>query len=157
MTPVLRHFQIHAVSARTLAAMTIGLIAMVSFAAPAETQFVPSPASIPYDNGVSPSVAVSGTSVVEVHQGTANGFGPLWYRPGQIQADGRVAWSRSFQYDNGGGRPSVAISGINVVEVHEGTANGFGPLWYRTGKIQPDGTVGWSASQQYDNGARPSV
>ena len=108
------------------------------------------------DTGVMPSVAISGTSVVEVHQGSANGFGPLWYRSGRIQADGIVAWNRSYQYDNGG-RPSVAVSGVNVLEVHEGTANGFGPLWYRTGVIRPDGTVGWSDSHSYDNGAKPSV
>jgi hypothetical protein len=134
----------------------IGLTAMLAFSAVAQTHFVPSPESIVYDTGVMPGVAISGTSVVEVHQGSANGFGPLWYRSGRIQADGTVFWNRSYQYDNGG-RPSVAVSGVNVVEVHEGTANGFGPLWYRTGEIQPDGTVGWSDSHPYDNGARPSV
>ena len=139
----------------SLGRLAIGLAAMLAFTAVAQT-FVPSSAIIAYDTGVMPSVAISGTSVVEVHQGGANGFGPLWYRSGRIQADGVVVWNRSYQYDNGG-RPSVAVSGVNVVEVHEGTANGFGPLWYRYGEIRPDGTVGWSDSHAYDNGARPSV
>jgi hypothetical protein len=172
MTSILRTVRIHAGSTRSsehvagtievpgrpivsFGRFAIGLAAMLAFSAGAQT-FVPSSANIAYDTGVVPSVAISGTSVVEVHQGGANGFGPLWYRSGRIQADGTVVWNRSYQYDNGG-RPSIAVSGVNVVEVHEGTANGFGPLWYRTGKIQPDGTVGWSDSHPYDNGARPSV
>jgi hypothetical protein len=111
-----------------------------------------------YDNGVRPSVAVSGTNVIEVHQGTANGLGPLWYKTGQIQPNGSVRWANTaFQYDNGG-RPSVAISGLNVIEVHQGTASGFGPLWYKTGQIQPDGGVKWSSTAfQYDYGGAPRV
>jgi hypothetical protein len=113
--------------------------------------------SFPYESGYLPSVAISGTSVVEVHQGTTNAFGPLWYRSAVIDANGTVLCSpKAIQYDMGG-RPSVAISGTNVIEVHQGTANAFGPLWYRTGQIQLDGSVAWNDSHQYDNGGKPSV
>jgi hypothetical protein len=138
--------------------MMIGLAALAAFPALAQTHFAPAAKSFAYDSGVLPSVAISGQTVIEVHQGNANGFGPLWSRTGKIQADGTVIFARSaLQYDNGG-RPSVAISGTNVIEVHEGSANGFGPLWYKTGRIQLDGSVAWSDNgHQYDNGGRPSV
>jgi hypothetical protein len=104
---------------------TIGLAVIVTFPALAQTpEFVESPSAYDYDRGVAPSVAMSGTSIVEVHRGDANAFGPLWCRSGRIQPDGILNWFDSFQYDKGS-RPSVAVSGINVIEVHEGTANGF--------------------------------
>jgi hypothetical protein len=142
----------------SLGRIAVGLTMVVVFPVLAQTHFVPSPSTFAYDSGVLPSVAISGTSVVEVHQGTANGSGPLWSRTGHIQADGTVIWaSKSFQYDSGG-RPSVAVSGTNVLEVHEGSANGFGPLWYKTGQIQADGSVAWNSNgHQYDNGAKPSI
>jgi hypothetical protein len=140
-----------------LARIAVGLTAMFVLPGFAETHFVPSPQSFAYDAGVMPSVGISGTCVVEVHQ-AAYGSGPLWSRSGHIQADGSVIWyPKSFQYDQGS-RPSVAVSGTNVIEVHEGSASGFGPLWFKTGQIQPDGTVTWSSTgYQYDNGAKPSV
>ena len=62
----------------------------------------------------------------------------------------------SFQYDTGLA-PSVAVSGVVVVEVHQ-AGTGLGPLWYHTGKIQENGTVAWAAAGfQYDNGINPSV
>ena len=42
---------------------------MVAFPVLAQTDFVPSPERFAYDAGTLPSVAISGTSVVEVHQG----------------------------------------------------------------------------------------
>jgi hypothetical protein len=64
-----------------------------------------------------------------------------------------VVWSASpVSFDNGQA-PSVAISGLFAVEVHEGDS---GTLWYSTGQIQ-EGTIVWSASLQYTNGYAPSV
>jgi hypothetical protein len=85
--------------------------------------------SLNYDNGAAPSVAVSGTSVIEVHQSDASGVGPLYYHTGKIQSNGTVTWAASsFKYDNGVA-PSVAVAGSTIVEVHQGGA-AVGPLWY---------------------------
>ena len=46
-----------------------------------------------------------------------------------------------FQYDTGVA-PSVAVSGVVLVEVHQ-AGTGLGPLWYHTGKIQENGTVAY--------------
>lgn len=66
-----------------------------------------------------------------------------------------VVWNTagSFQYDSGEA-PSVAVSGLVVVEVHEGTD---GALWYHTGKIEESGTVTWASQAQYGDGYAPSV
>jgi hypothetical protein len=102
-------------------------------------------------------VAISGIHVVEVHEGTANGFGPLWHRTGKIQPDGTVSWSASQQYDNGA-RPSVAVSGNHLIEVHQGSADAYGALWYKTGRLNPDGSVTWAPSGfSYDNGGAPRI
>jgi hypothetical protein len=108
--------------------------------------------SFQYDQGLNPSVAVSGGTVVEVHNGTG-GVGPLWYRVGKVNAS-TVTWNDSHQYDNGF-NPSVAVNGATVVEVHNGGA-GAGPLWYRVGQISGP-TINWNNSHQYDNGNNPSV
>jgi hypothetical protein len=79
--------------------------------------------SFQYDQGLNPSVAVSGGTVVEVHNGTG-GVGPLWYRVGKVNPS-TVTWNDSHQYDNGF-NPSVAVNGATVVEVHNGGA-GAGP------------------------------
>ena len=115
--------------------------------------------SFQYDSGAYPSVAVSGTTVIEVHQANGTTTGPLWYRMGQVQANGSVKWAASsFQYDSGS-QPSVALDGSTLIEVHQANDPGVvGPLWYRTGEIQPDGTIAWaSLSHQYDTGALPSI
>jgi hypothetical protein len=80
------------------------------------------------------------------------------FTPANARAQGipPVVWSShgSFQYDNGEA-PSVAVSGLVIVEVHQGSP---GTLWYHTGKIQENGTVSWASSAfQYDNGYAPSV
>jgi hypothetical protein len=114
--------------------------------------------SFTYDTGAAPSVAVSGTSVIEVHQSDASGVGPLYYHTGKIQSNGTIAWaSSSFTYDNGVA-PSVAVAGSTIVEVHQGKV-GVSPLWYRTGEIQLNGTVKWDSAGafKYDNGAQPRV
>jgi hypothetical protein len=114
------------------------------------------PTAFRYDNGALPSVAMSGTTIVEVHQADAPGdVGPLWYHMGQIESNGTVAWApNAFHYDNGA-QPSVALAGSTILEVHQGEA---GALWYHTGEIQPDGTVKWASTAfHYDNGFLPSV
>jgi hypothetical protein len=108
--------------------------------------------SFQYDQGLNPSVAVDGATVVEVHNGT-EGVGPLWYRVGKVNAS-TVAWNDSHPYDNGF-NPSVALNGTTVVEVHNGGA-GAGPLWYRVGQVSGS-TIQWNYSHQYDNGNNPSV
>jgi hypothetical protein len=110
--------------------------------------------SLQYDDGSNPSVAISGTTAVEVHEGT---LGTLWYRTGELEPNGTISWSGSSRYD-AGSLPSVAVSGVTVVEVHQGFARqGPGPLWYRTGQLQPNGTLQWGGSVQYDNGSLPAV
>jgi hypothetical protein len=110
--------------------------------------------SLEYDNGSAPSVAASGTTAVEVHQGDA---GSIWYRSGQIQLDGTIKWRGSLRMDDGFA-PSVAASGTTVVQVHQAT-NAEGPLWYRTGQLGHNGTIHWngSGSVKYDDGFAPSV
>jgi hypothetical protein len=110
--------------------------------------------SLQYDDGFAPSVAVTGTDVVEVHQGDP---GTIWYRTGQIKLDGTIQWSGSLRMDDGFA-PSVAASGTTVVQVHQATS-AEGPLWYRTGQLGRNGTFHWngSGSLQYDNGFAPSA
>ena len=64
-----------------------------------------------------------------------------------------VLWSDSAVSFDSGLAPSVAISGMLAVEVHE---DGSGGLWYSTGQIQ-GGTVLWTASTKYTNGYAPSI
>jgi hypothetical protein len=114
-----------------------------------------------YDNGEAPSVAMAATShgqmVVEVHQG-GDGFGPLWYRTGRLALNSSgptVQWNNSAQYDSGS-RPSVALYGDRVIEVHQGSPYA-GPLWYRTGVINGTGIVWDQTGHQYDSGFMPAV
>jgi hypothetical protein len=111
-----------------------------------------------YDKGINPSVAISGSTVVEVHNAT-QGVGPLWMRIGQVNTSSNtILWGNSIQYDNGM-NPSVAISGSTLVEVHNG-ANGVGQLWYRVGQITSSNTIDCgnkNYSTPYDNGMNPSV
>ena len=114
--------------------------------------------SYQYDNGARPSVAISGNDIIAVHQGSANGYGLLWYKTGRIQFDGKVSWSPTgYSYDNGGA-PRVAMSGPNIIEVHQGSANVYGPLWYKSAQFQADAQVKWAATANYyDMGASPAV
>jgi len=119
--------------------------------------------SVRYDYGMNPSVAISGSTVVEVHNAFA-GVGPLWMRIGQVDtASNTIKWgnnNNAFQYDKGM-NPSVAISGSNVVEVHNAFA-GVGPLWYRIGQVNTsNNTIHWgnnnNAIQYEKNGLNPTV
>jgi hypothetical protein len=115
--------------------------------------------SFQYDsNGLNPRVAISGTTVVEVHNGGI-GAGPLWYRVGQVSTSSKtIQWGNGFEYDSAGMNPSVAISDSTAVEVHNGTG-GVGSLWYRVGHINIlNKTIRWGSSFEYDtHGMNPSL
>jgi hypothetical protein len=108
-------------------------------------------------SGFNPSVALSGSTVIEVHNAGAE-VGPLWYRIGLVNLSSKtIQWGNNFEYDaNGGFNPSVAVSGSTVVEVHNGGNGGIVPLWYRLGQLNGS-TIQWSGSFQYDNGFNPTV
>jgi hypothetical protein len=90
-----------------------------------------------YDRGLTPAVAVTGRTVVEVHKSQNND--KLFYRVGTIQAgDDEIKWGPSRQYDNGIA-PAVAVFGQTVVEVHESQNND--KLFYNVGTIQGDQIV----------------
>ena len=82
-----------------------------------------------YDTGTFPSVAVSGPTIVEVHQGVA-GMGHCGTVPAGCQSDGAAQFAVPFSYDNGEA-PRVAVAGPTILEVHQ-AGTGVGPLWYHT-------------------------
>jgi hypothetical protein len=106
--------------------------------------------------GWNPSVALSGTTVVEVHNAGA-GPGSLMYRVGTVNTiKGTIQWGKAYKYDKGF-NPSVTMAGTTVVEAHNAGSEA-GPEWYRVGTVDlATKTVAWSVSQQYDNGFNPSV
>jgi hypothetical protein len=65
--------------------------------------------------------------------------------PPGAQAQSFNGFGPSVQYDQGL-NPSATVSGVTVVEVHNGTG-GVGPLWYRVGTVNAS-TVAWSDSHQ---------
>jgi len=142
-------------------------------------------ASHRYDTGFNPSVAVSGSTVVEVHNAGLPNAGrstALWYRIGDI-VDTGIAWrmiphrdwnncfgAEACHYDNGF-NPKISIAGTAVIEVHNAAAPGAGasgPLWYNFGEANPlpvnpavpirIGTVEWNGAIPFrENGFNPSV
>jgi hypothetical protein len=68
-----------------------------------------------------------------------------------------VTWGGSVRLDDGFA-PRIAASGTTVVQVHQ-AKNEEGPLWYRTARLGPSGSIRWfgSGSLEYDNGFAPSV
>jgi hypothetical protein len=109
--------------------------------------------SIEYDSGWNPSVAISGSTVVEVQNGS-DAAGPMWYHVGQVNSQNQIQWGPSYQYDNGF-NPQVAMVGSTVVEVHNGgTSENL--MWYHVGQIS-GWTINWGPSYAYDSGNNPSV
>lgn len=107
-----------------------------------------------YDTGYNPSVAISGTTVVEVHNGQ-NNYGPMWYHVGQQNpSTGAVTWGPSYNYGNGY-NPTVAISGTTVVEVHNGQL-GYGPMWYHVGQVNGS-TITWGPRYGFGSGYNPTI
>jgi hypothetical protein len=102
-------------------------------------------------------VALSGTTVVEVHNGSGTA-GTMWWKVGQVQSNNTIGWGNSEPYDFGW-NPSVALSGTTVVEVHNGS-DAFGKMWYKVGQVESNNTIAWGNmgnSEPYDNGWNPRV
>jgi len=102
------------------------------------------------------SVAVAGSTVIEVHQ-VDTGAGPLWYHAAEIRADGSVVWAtKDVQYGTGLA-PSVSASGPTVIEVHQ-KDSGVGSLWSQTAGLQSSATVKFVKKPvEYDSGEAPRV
>jgi hypothetical protein len=109
-----------------------------------------------YDSsGWDPSVAISGSTVVEVHNGNVTG-GPMWYHVGLVLPGNQILWGPSYQYDNGF-NPQVAMVGSTVVEVHNGGTY-TNLMWYHVGQVSvSDWTINWGPSYAYDYGNNPSA
>ena len=107
-------------------------------------------------SGENPAVAISGKTVVEVHN-SVDGVGALEYVVGTLNAsDYTITWGNTVAFDNGY-NPTIAIVGTKVIEVHN-AKTGVGPLWYSTGTVNAAAkTIAWATSSQYDNGFNPSV
>jgi hypothetical protein len=120
--------------------------------------------AVQYDYGMHPAVAsVWGTGVtVEVHQ-AGPGVGALWSHvlsPTWSTNGFAVGWAPSAVNYTRGENPSVAVTSggyVDIVEVHQAT-DGFGPLWYMTGKFSADrGAIVWNGAHSYDQGENPTV
>lgn len=110
--------------------------------------------------GTNPSVALSGSTVIEVAS-AQTGAGPLWYRVGTVNASTKtIQWTSSYQYDMGV-NPTVAVQGSTVVEVHNALNQPPSPLWYHVGKLTtlppPYVPIQWGGSVQYDYGFNPTI
>jgi hypothetical protein len=116
-----------------------------------------------YDKGFNPSVAISGSTVVEVHNATT-GVGPLWMRIGQVDAaTNTIKWGNNnsaFPYVHNGLNPTVAFTlssgALALVEVHN-EGYGAAPLWSQIGYFTGASTIKWVHGEQYDNGMNPCV
>lgn len=112
-------------------------------------------ANFGYGGYGTPSISLSGSTVVEAHDG---GDGTLWYRTGTLLSNGQIKWMYWSQYDHydnfghgGYGTPSVSFDsnhGGNVVEVHDG---GNGILWFKWGQLQANGQIKWLQWGQYSH------
>ena len=107
-------------------------------------------------SGENPAIAVSGKTVVEVHN-SVDGVGPLEYVVGTVNpSNDTITWGNTVAFDNGY-NPTIAIVGTKVIEVHNAKTE-VGPLWYSTGTVNVAAkTITWGTSSQYDNGFNPSV
>jgi hypothetical protein len=107
-----------------------------------------------YETGLAPSVAISGSNVVEVHE---DGNGGLWYLTGKVAATGTITWATAaIQYTNGYA-PSVAASGTQIIEVHQATQSNPSDLWYEAAQFNTSGTVTFQGGGNYTQGFAPSV
>ncbi len=90
-----------------------------------------------YGQGLSPSVALFGSTVVEIHQGQDEA-GQLWINTGSLGADGRVTWKATSAYDTGA-RPALGVDPRSgrFAEVHQGGL-GAGALWGHDGDLYGD-------------------
>jgi len=128
----------------------LALLALAAASASAQVTFEP-PTEFT-GAGYAARVAADGQNVVEVYQ-LDSGLSPLKYRTGKVTTGGTVTWNPVHTYDTGLA-PTVALSGANVIEMHEG---GGGDLWYHTGKLQASGVITWAPAIFFSNGYAPSV
>jgi hypothetical protein len=105
------------------------------------------------DTGFGPAVSVALTRVVEVHV-DRDGYGQLWFRTGDIGANGQITWSNSSQFGNGR-NPAVALApdGSAAVSVCE---DGQGGMLFNWGPWQSE-SIQWGPQQRYDTGLNPSI
>ena len=85
-----------------------------------------------YDNGISPSIAIStsGLVVIEYHQ--SQNDETLWHHVGRVDGH-NITWGSSHKYDSGTS-PSIAINdNFTTVEVQETRSSA---LAYRVGTVQ---------------------
>jgi hypothetical protein len=103
-------------------------------------------ASTYLDTGNTPSVAVSGNTVVETHRGGSGNN--LYYRVGTISGNA-INWASSTQYDQGY-TPSICICGNIIFETHF-DGGGHGNIYSKIGHINGN-SITWSGSTKYDYG-----
>ena len=109
-----------------------------------------------YDIGFNPSVAASGTGVIEVHNGGSGAAVPLWYRFGTRKGL-KITWqNNSWKYAASGYNPAVAYNGEALLEVHNQDFGGVSPMWYITANLT-GGLVTWDDTNSFDNGFNPAV
>jgi hypothetical protein len=138
-----------------LAKILCTALVVLGFFATAHAQgiFIGFGPSTEYDSGFNPSTAISGTTVVEVHNGQGQAGG-MWYHVGQVYDSTTITWGPPYKYDSGW-NPQVAISGTTVVEVHNGQGQDGG-MWYHVGQISGS-KITWSPAYNYDSGWNPSI
>jgi hypothetical protein len=107
-----------------------------------------------YQNGLAPSVAISGSYVIEVHE---DGSGGLWYLTGKVAPTGTITWAADAIEYTEGYAPSVAASGTQILEVHQGTQSNPSELYYEAAQFNPSGTVTFQGGASYTLGFAPSV
>jgi len=125
-------------------------------------------AAIPYDIGWDPSVALAGSTVVEVHNNASGTPGSMWYHVGSLNSNSTISWGPPYAYDNGW-EPKVAAVVSNgqddlsqlgstplIFEVHNGQGN-FGPMWYHLGLVESSSKINWGPPLEYDQGWNPSI
>ncbi|MDO7877689.1 hypothetical protein Q5H93_23335 [Hymenobacter sp. ASUV-10] len=107
-----------------------------------------------YDTGILPKIAISGSTVVEVHQ--SQNLQDIYYHVGQLD-DTTWNYGPSTQYDDGI-TPGVALNASGtVVEVHQSNG-GSSNLWCHVGPVNTSSkSISFGKSQQYDKGTTPSV
>ena len=110
---------------------------------------------LPHQQGVTgeqPQIAVSGSTIVDVHYDQTQG---LVYTVGKLAGSNALTWGTPTYYDSGGS-PHVAFTGPgSVVEVHYG---GHGNLWYDFGTlIAATKQISFGKGVLLDSGYYPSV
>ena len=108
-----------------------------------------------YDDGINPDIALNNRNeVVEVHQVSAEYL--LHYHRGVVLSGGVIDFRPSQRYDDGGGRPAVALTDDGLVA----ELNGLGGIFARTGTLSLTSlnVINWSILDKIDDaGTYPAV